>query len=220
MRKLVPLFSLAAALLTAQLLVTCSSPLESIDDPNRNPERPPDTTFIFDTVFQFDTVFEIDTLALDTVFLVDTVERVDTLTITDTVTLHDTVTISDTVIQFDTVFLTDTFTIVDTVIIFSDTCGVNRFCGRLNSHHREIIGLFQNSAGKYRLEFEAMTKDDRAPRDLKIDIDGQIFTWGEAQGLAFTLELNLIENAMIKISSTHSHGHRVTVCVTATLLNP
>ncbi len=210
MRKLIPLLSLTAVFLSGQLFLNCSSPLESINDGQPTPPPPPDTTFIFDTVTETDTV-ALDTVALDTV-----VQK-------DTVVLHDTVTQTDTVTQIDTVTQTDTITIVDTIIIIEpDTTGTNRFCGNLSAHQQQIVWLFKNNSGNYRLEFVASTEQDKPPKDLEIDIDGQVFMWSPTQNMELTLEHELIKDATIKIISTspHSRGHTVTVCLTARPISP
>lgn len=68
----------AMAIIFVQLLLNCSQPLESIEDPDPGPPGPD----------------RVDTITLtDTVTIVDTVTQTDTVIETDTITVVDTVTI-------------------------------------------------------------------------------------------------------------------------------
>ena len=62
MKRFVLLLSLALLALTAHFLVTCSTPLETDEDPGPDTLGSVDTVFVIDTQTIIDTVTEIDTL--------------------------------------------------------------------------------------------------------------------------------------------------------------
>ncbi|MFQ6007712.1 MAG: hypothetical protein ACE5K8_02050, partial [Candidatus Zixiibacteriota bacterium] len=105
--------------LGAQLLVTCSSPLEPEDRPEPVPP-------IVDTVIEYDTIFLTDTVSTtDTLVLYDTTTITDTFTVVDTIELSDTVILVDTLIETDTLIEVDTLTIYDTTIIVDTLISVD-----------------------------------------------------------------------------------------------
>jgi len=112
MKRIYVLAALCALIFGAQLLVTCSNPLERDDGPD------PDPIPIIDTVIEFDTIFLVDTVSgIDTLIIHDTTTITDTLTVVDTIELSDTVIVVDTLIEGDTLIIVDTITTIDSIII-------------------------------------------------------------------------------------------------------
>jgi hypothetical protein len=111
MKRIYVLAALCALIFGAQLLVTCSNPLERDDDPDPSPP-------IIDTIIEFDTIFLVDTVSgIDTLIIHDTTTITDTLTVVDTIELSDTVIVVDTLIEGDTIIVVDTITTIDSIII-------------------------------------------------------------------------------------------------------
>lgn len=111
--------------------------------------------------------------------------------------------------------------VVDTVIVVvSDTSGSLMICSRLNSYQQEIVWMFRNQAGKYRLEFSALIEREHPTQTLSVDIDGQQFQWLPAESAEFILEQNLEVNALMQIVSTKpsSFGHAIDICLTVSTL--
>jgi len=133
------------------------------------------------------------------------------ITETDTVFQTDTL-----IIEGDTVYSVDTVTYVDTVTIYEpDPGAVQIVCSILQYNLREIIWTFHNQAGLYRLEFEASPEREFCFYTVIVDIDGQEFAWDPADGAVFTQELNLGENATIRLTPDQPMllGHKVDICL-------
>lgn len=139
------------------------------------------------------------------------------ITETDTVFQTDTLVIDgDTVFTVDTVTVSDTVTVVDTVTIYQPEPGtVQVVCSILQYNLREIVWTFHNEAGLYRLEFEASPEREFHDYTLTVVIDGQEFTWDPVYGTIFTKELNLGENATIRVWPNQPLllGHQVDICL-------
>ena len=111
--------------------------------------------------------------------------------------------------------------IVDTVIVvMPDTSGSLMICSRLNSYQQEIVWLFRNQAGLFRLEFSALTEQEHPSQTLSVDIDGQQFQWQPAESAEFILEHDLEQNALMQIVSNKppSFGHAIEICLTVRTL--
>jgi hypothetical protein len=127
---------------------------------------------------------------------------------------------SDSVPQ-ETMFVVDTVTRVDTVIIIEpDTSGSVRFCARLASCRKDIVWMFQNQAGLYRLEFVAVVDQEHPPHALEVNIDGQQHLWYPVETTEFIMEQDLGEDATARISSgsPHSFGHAIDICLIVKVL--
>ena len=204
MRALTRFGSLAAIILFAQLATNCSSPLESLDDPNKNPP-----IIIYDTVIITDTLNHVDTiLQIDTVFVDDSTFIVDTLYLIDTLVQIDTV------LQIDTIFETDTVYIVDTV--FVDTSDGLSYCAVLNATHQEVVWFFRNPAGLYRLEFTGSVEKERPPKEITVFVGDQSYLWYPIENMVLIFEQDLQQNVTVRLSSlpAHSFGHDLHVCLT------
>lgn len=132
----------------------------------------------------------------------------DTVFISDTLTdtLYNDTTIIDTLI-IDTLIIDST--IVDTVFIDS------MFCARLNSHRQEIVWILFNEPGIYQLDFLAIAERIRRSQTLNVDIDGHSYSWVPAEDFHFSVEQNLGQYAVIRISSTpaHAYGQAIDICL-------
>ena len=172
MKRLVFLIAAAALFAAFQIVINCSSPLDSPDGINPQPPRV-DTVLITDTVFVFDS-----TIVIDTIFGVDTIFVVDTVGIVDTIILIDTVIVVDS-IDFHPVVI----------------------CSKLGSHHHKIYWTFLDVAGQFHLEFEAFIERSNSPIGLTIYINGQNYDWDLAQNTVLELDLVLEERSTIRIMS-------------------
>lgn len=235
-----------AMLATMLLLANCADPLEPTG-PNPSPEpiyivdtffdidsilqidtlRLFDTVFTGDTITRVDTVIHVDTViqgghhTYDTVYVMDTVQLIDTLIRVDTITQFDSVFVLDTIFVYDTVFVHDTVTQIDTVIIVQPDTGAFRpFCGTLASNQQEIVWMFTNTEGEYRLEFSSMLERVQPGQSLTVDIDGQTYFWDPIVHSELTLELHLKAHSAIRITSNvpPARGHAIYVCLQVTPL--
>lgn len=239
MKRIYVLAALCALIFGAQLLVTCSNPLERDDGPDPSPPII-DTIIEFDTIFLVDTVSGIDTLIIhdtttitDTLTVVDTLLEVDTLTIVDTTVLVDTLFYVDTLTQIDTVSVTDTVTLIDTIIdtvevfdtttifdtveiVVPDSTCIQTICDTLSNYNQMIFWTFGNMAGTYLLTFEATVENNQPPKELIVTIDGEEYIWHTDQGLVFTIEATLDDYSTIKIHPDKpvAFGHYIYVCLT------
>ncbi|MCH9031357.1 MAG: hypothetical protein IIB00_03755 [candidate division Zixibacteria bacterium] len=201
---------LAAILLVAQLATNCSSPLESLEDPVKNPPF-----IIHDTVIVTDTLFLLDSIFItDTLVQIDTILQIDTVIINDSIVLIDTLILIDTLVQIDTLLQIDTVFIVDTVIV--DTSDALSFCGILNSRQQEVVWLFRNAAGSYRLEFSGFIEKTRPPKEITIFVGDKSYIWFPTESMEFIFEQDLDQNVIVKLSSlpANSFGHDLHVCLT------
>lgn len=129
----------------------------------------------------------------------------------------DTIYVTDTVLQFDTTVVFDTVTIVDTVIITEpDTTGTRMLCARLGSHRHEIVWIFSNHEGLYSLDFSAIVDRDHPPKMLLVDVDGLTVEWFPIENMELTMELNLSEDFIIRITpqTPLSLGNTIDICLT------
>jgi hypothetical protein len=209
MNRLLLLLILAMMAAACLFLANCSKPLDSTDDLDPTPSGG-DTIFVVDTVFSSDTIIRIDTLIIET----------DTVVLTDTMIQTDTIVQTDTIIQTDTLLSGDTIILVDTVIVIQiDTLMLpSTFCARLKSCQRPIVWMLQNPAGSYTLEFAAAAERDHPPQALIIEVEGQEYEWQLVDGALYVLDLELPEDAVVRISSKspHSYGHALDICLIAT----
>ncbi|SYZ73179.1 exported hypothetical protein [Candidatus Zixiibacteriota bacterium] len=217
MKRIIIFLAFAVLVLALQFIANCSDPMDNINSRNLTPVNPGT-----DTIIYYDTVIVIDsTNHTDTLIIVDTINHIDTLIITDTTNQTDTLIIVDTTFHVDTVFVHDTTGHVDTVIIVEPgPDGPLTLCSRLACNQKEIIWMFRNDAGSYRLEFTAAIESDQPPQKLVVDIDGQKVTWDLSKKLELDLDQALGANAIIDISSTNPHalGHSINICLTMTKL--
>jgi hypothetical protein len=140
----------------------------------------------------------IQEISPDTVFVSDTIIFTDT-------TIVDTVIIDTTII--DTVYIDTTF--IDTVYVDS------MYCARLSSHRQEIVWILFNQPGTYQLEFLAIAERIRRSQSLVIDIDGTSYTWQPGINFEFSIEQNLDQYAVIRVTSTppHAYGQAIDICL-------
>lgn len=181
-----------------------------------------DTNSIIDTLTLTDTVVVTDTnTIIDTMTLFDTVVVTDTNTIFDTTTLIDTVTITETKTIFDTVNVTDTLVQVDTVtIVKPGDCDPQQVCGRIAAGQKDILWMFRNEAGMYRLEMSGATEKNKPLQTLVIAIGGTKYTWVAGTNPLWVKELVLSANTSIRISleSPYACGHDISICLVMTKL--
>jgi hypothetical protein len=246
-KRLIVLIALALCCVGFQIFVNCSQPLESSDLPN---PVPPfirvDTLYIIDTVvvidsgtvvdtvivsdtvtvvdtnWVYDTTYVSDTvMQIDTVFVVDTLMEVDTMFAVDTVYQIDTVFVVDSTSQTDTVFIIDTVLQIDTVVVIEPgDSGPIAMCARLSSCRQEIVWMFRNPEGDYRLEFTAASERDNPDQTLVVAIDGEKYFWKPSRDSEFITEQHLEQNAIIRINSKKppAFGHAIDVCLTVSKL--
>jgi len=139
----------------------------------------------------------------------------------DTVFHFDTVIVIDSLIHVDTVIVSDSTGHVDTVIIVEPgPSGPQLLCSRMACNQQEIIWMFRNPEGRFRLEFAASTERGHPTQLLLMSIDGQLVTWNTAVNLELTLEQSLRTNPTIRITSDKPHalGHAIDICLTMTKL--
>ncbi len=247
MKRLIALAVLALFCVGLQIFVNCSQPLESSDLPNPGPPFVRvDTLYIIDTVVVIDsgtvvdtvivndTVMVIDTnwvydttyvsdtvMQIDTVFVVDTLVEVDTMFAVDTVYQIDTVFVVDSTSQTDTVYIIDTVLQIDTVIVIEPgDSGPIVMCAQLSCNRQEIVWMFRNPEGDYRLEFTAASERDNPDQTLSVRIDGEEYFWKPSRDREFITEQYLEQNAIIRITSKKppAFGHAIDVCLTMSKL--
>ena len=115
------------------------------------------------------------------------------------------------------IFIVDTTFFTDTVIIVQiDTTDANMVCAQLVSNLQEIVWLFRNSEGRYDLEFAAAVESEHPTQTLTVDIDGEEYAWAPAKDSELLMEMDLKQNAIIRIYPTKppSLGHSVHICLT------
>lgn len=134
----------------------------------------------------------------------------------------DTVFVPDTIIFNDTLYVDTLYTdtiYVDTLYadtIYADTIYADTMlCARLDSHRQEIVWLLFNQEQLYRLEFLAATERIRDSQIVVIDIDEEQYYWDLSGSLNFSIERNLDELAIIRITSQqpHSYGQAIDICL-------
>jgi hypothetical protein len=136
------------------------------------------------------------------------------------VTEVDTVYSVDTLTMIDTLTIVDTLTEVDTVIIVEPDPGQPQtVCSILLANLREIIWMFHNQEGEYRLEFVASQSREFCMYTLLVDIDGQQFQWDLVDGAEFVQVLYLNEYATIRVTPDQPLllGHQVDLCLTISI---
>jgi hypothetical protein len=217
MKRLLVLACFAAVIIAMQFAANCSDPLETINSRNLTPVGPD-----IDTVIHYDTVVVIDTLNhVDSVIVIDTVNYVDTVIVVDTTNQIDTLFITDTTFVVDTIIVRDTTNHVDTVIIVEPgQDGPQMLCAQMASNRQEILWMYRNPEGLFRLEFAASTERGHPTQELLVEIDGRLIIWDTSDSLELILEQNLGPNAKIRISSLepHAFGHAIDICLTLTKL--
>ena len=202
MKRLIFLAACLTLFAVFQIVINCSSPLESSNLTPPNPNPGVDTVYIFDTVF-----------TSDTTFIVDTVIVVDTLTGVDTFIVVDTVVISDTTIISDTVFISDTVIVYDTVTV--GTSGVV-ICTEIGPSQRKIDWTFLSVPAEYHLAFEAATDRDRPTKSLTIEVNGEMYYWDLTQSNNFDFDFQFTASTNITImpNPPNSYGNGVSLCLT------
>jgi len=206
------LLAIFVTIFTAILFIgNCSDPLESLG---------PETDI--DTVFSMDTVKIIDTLNYsDTLFVVDTILIIDTLDYSDTLFVIDTFIVIDTIDNWDTLYVVDTVESIDTVVIVvTDSTQYQTICAQINSNQKEIVWMFRNEDGDYRLEFMASQDGKKPEQILRMDIDGHEYLWKPAKNPELIKELYLGQNSIISIitSKPPALGHPIHICLTISKL--
>lgn len=205
-----------------------------------------DTIRLTDTAHEFDTIINYDTVT-DTIRRVDTTVRFDTIRILDPHYIYDTVTMTDTVtdtlvhtdtviethtvIRYDTVRVTDTTTLVDTVVntdtvVRVDTvkvgdptaCSPEPFCGKLSACDKELLWLFRNEAGNYRLEFSGYADKDQPLQTIVVTINGVVHYWKAAEKPVWDFDMTLPANTTIRLGLTKppAYGHEIHLCLQMT----
>jgi len=248
MKRLISLALLVCTVFSTQFLVNCSNPLEVNDGVILDPEQPEvivDTMIITDTLFLNDTTLSIDTVHIvDTTYLIDSSLIIDTITINDTTFIVDSIIVVDTFTNTDTVFvidsnyvdtliLTDTMTFTDTLIVYDtstivdtveiimhDSTDANLICSQLSSSLKNIVWMYNNSDGNYKLEFSASVNPQNPERILTVIIDDVEYTWNPFENKQFDIEQFLNKNTTITISPNKpsAHGHEIDICLTITPL--
>lgn len=191
--------SSALALLVWLVAASCSNPLETTPpEEGGNPISSTDTITILDTLQVSDTVVVTDSLC-------DTIRLCDTVVVTDTLVLVDSVVVMDTVVRVDTVVVRDC----------DDEEECTKLCDKLNSHHKQITWTLNNEAGRHRLDFSAWPERDKPMQKMYIYAGGKTYTWSPSQGREKTLELDLPEDACIRIclDNPRACGHEIKVCL-------
>ena len=190
MKRILLLAVWTVLLISVQLFVNCSNPLET---DNSGPDPVPPGV---DTIYRYDTVTLVDTVIGD-----------DTVIVTDT--------FIDTFIDEITVIVVDT--LVDTVVIYEPDPGtLETVCSILRGNLREIIWMFRNQADHYLLEFEASQSREFEMYTLLININGQVYEWDLVDGPTYSIELDLPENSTIRVMPDKPLllGHQVDLCLT------
>ena len=186
MKRLIFLTTCLALFAAFQIVINCSSPLDSskLTPPNPNPGV--DTVFIYDTV-----------TTIDTVFIDDSVVVIDTITIVIT----------------DTVFISDTVIVYDTVTVGS--AGVV-ICTEIGPSQRKIDWTFLSVPAEYHLAFEAATDRDRPTKSLTIEVNGQMYYWDLTQSNNFDFDFQFTSSTNITImpNPPNSYGNGVSLCLT------
>jgi hypothetical protein len=115
----------------------------------------------------------------------------------------------DTVIQTDTV-----------IVVVPDTGTIRPFCSVLASNMQEIVWMFRNPDGEYRLEFSADMEKPQPNQTLTVDIDGQTFLWDPNADPEWITEMHLDMHATVRIIANKppARGHSINVCLTLTKL--
>ena len=187
MKRLIFLTACVALFAAFQIVINCSSPLDSDDfttPPIPNPGV--DTVYITDTLTTFDTIF-ID----DSVLIVDTI----------TIVITDTVFISDTVIVYDTITV--------------GTAGVV-ICTEISPSQRKIDWTFLSVPTEYHLAFEATTDRDKPTKALTIEVNGEMFYWDLTQSDNFDFDFQFTQSTTIIImpDPPNGFGNGVSLCLT------
>ena len=104
----------------------------------------------------------------------------------------------------------ETVTVIDTITL-DDTM----FCAKLNFYRKEIVWMFHNQEGLFRLEFVAAPEREHSSQTLLIDIDERQFLWHLADSLEFIIEQDLEQDATIRITSVppHAYGRAIDICL-------
>jgi hypothetical protein len=149
------------------------------------------------------------------------VDRTDTITVRDTLIIVDTIVVNDTITIADTIVVNDTITIADTVIVpLPDSGDSNKVCAQLGASQKELVWLFVNEPGEYKLEFRALTENLKPAQVLVVNIDGETFEWKPSENTELTLERNLVNRATVRISPKNpsAFGHAIDICLWVTKL--
>ena len=197
MKRLIFLAACLTLFAVFQIVINCSSPLESSNLTPPNPNPGVDTVYIFDTVFTSDTTFIVDTVFIDG----------------DTIVVVDTFIISDTTIITDTVFISDTVTVFDTVVVGS--AGVV-ICSEITSNQHKIDWTFLSVPAEYHLAFEATTDRDKPTKALTIEVNGEMFYWDLTQFNNFDFDFQFTESTTLIIlpDPPNGFGNGVSLCLT------
>lgn len=187
-----------------------------------------DPHYVHDTVILVDTMTVIDTATVvDTLVRTDTVTHYDTVTVTHTVTHYDTLVVNDTIVRVDTTVVVDTIRQVDTVIHVDTVkigdpvdCNPEPFCGKLSACDKDLVWMFRNSAGDYKLEFSGYAEKDQPLQTIVVTIDGKDYYWQAATDPLWVTQLALPANTTIKIKLTSppAYGHAISICLQMTKL--
>ena len=198
MKRLIFLTACLALFAAFQIVINCSSPLDSDDftiPPIPNPGV--DTIFVIDTIFTSDTTFIVDTVFIDG----------------DTIVIVDTFIISDTTIITDTVFISDTVTVFDTVVVGSADVVI---CAEISSAQHKIEWTFLSVPAEYHLAFEATTDRDKPTKALTIEVNGEMFYWDLTQSDNFDFNFQFTQSTTIIImpDPPNGYGNGVSLCLT------
>ena len=186
MKRLIFLTTCLALFAVFQIVINCSSPLDSSNLTPPIPNPGVDTIYITDTVITFDTIY-----------LDDSVIVVDTITIVIT----------------DTVFISDTVTVFDTVVVGS--AGVV-ICSEITSNQHKIDWTFLSVPAEYHLAFEATTDRDKPTKALTIEVNGEMFYWDLTQFNNFDFDFQFTESTTLIIlpDPPNGFGNGVSLCLT------
>ncbi|MCH7946268.1 MAG: hypothetical protein IIC66_00550 [candidate division Zixibacteria bacterium] len=186
MKRLIFLTTCLALFAAFQIVINCSSPLDSSNLTPPIPNPGVDTIYITDTVITFDTIY-LD----DSVIVVDTI----------TIVITDTVFISDTVIVYDTITV--------------GTAGVV-ICTEISSKQHKIDWTFLSVPAEYHLAFEATTDRDKPTKALTIEVNGEMFYWDLTQFDNFDFDFQFTESTTLIIlpDPPNGFGNGVSLCLT------
>ncbi len=116
----------------------------------------------------------------------------------------------------DTLIFTDTVIIYDTVIVeITDSIFVDGFCARIGAHRKEIVWLFKDLSGNYRLSFLSSYESDKPAQELILVIDDKQFSWIPSNDDKLEIDIELFEDSSVRIylANPGAYGHTIDICL-------
>lgn len=129
----------------------------------------------------------------------------------DSIFSFDTLHVIDTLTQYDTLMIVDTITIIE-----PGTGQSQILCGRISATRKDLVWMFRNPEGDYKLEFTAFTERDKPIQELKVVIDSHEVIWNPGDNPELLTNLLLSQNTALFISALKppSLGHSIDICLT------